>query len=174
MLILSLLESSIIKHRDINATFFIISGFNYKLTRFKYIFAFCLIAIQITYNNHVWNSSTSSAVIKLHIPPLHLFRTPQTNVLSVCRSSQFVSHINIALTWVYFSNLISQGCLLNCITAVGMKWKFLTLEMYSDSGVAFWYLDKLNCFDGWCQNSNDVEKVELSHVKQGFSGFHVP
>lgn len=151
-----------------------ISGFNYKLTRFKYIFAFCLIAIQITYNNHVWNSSTSSAVIKLHIPPLHLFRTPQTNVLSVCRSSQFVSHINIALTWVYFSNLISQGCLLNCITAVGMKWKFLTLEMYSDSGVAFWYLDKLNCFDGWCQNSNDVEKVELSHVKQGFSGFHVP
>lgn len=92
MLILSLLESSIIKHRDINATFFIISGFNYKLTRFKYIFAFCLIAIQITYNNHVWNSSTSSAVIKLHIPPLHLFQHSTNKclvdlpIISICLS----------------------------------------------------------------------------------------
>lgn len=92
MLILSLLESSIIKHRDINATFFIISGFNYKLMRFKYIFAFCLIAIQIAYNNHVCDSSTSSAVIKLHIPPLHLF-LHSTNkclvglpIISICLS----------------------------------------------------------------------------------------
>lgn len=106
--------------------------------------------------------------------PCHIYsETPQTNVLSVCRSSQFVSHINIALTWVYFSNVISQGCLSNCISPVYMKWKFLRLEMYSDRGAAFWYFDKLNCFDGWCWNSNDVEKMELSCLKWDFSESHM-
>ena len=106
--------------------------------------------------------------------PCHVYsKTPQTNILSVCRSSQFVSHINIALAWVYFSNVISQGCLSNCISPVYMKWKFLRLKMYSDRGAAFWYLDKLKCFDGWRWNSNDAEKVELSSLKWDFSGSHV-
>lgn len=50
-------------------------------------------------------------------------KTTQTNIccMSVCRSSQFVSHINIALTWVYFSNVISLGCLSNCISPVYME-----------------------------------------------------
>lgn len=54
-----------------------------------------------------------------------------------------------------------------------MKWKFLRLEIYSDRSAAFWYLDKLKCFDVWCWNSNDVERVELSGLKWDFSESHV-
>lgn len=106
--------------------------------------------------------------------PCHIYsKTPQTNALSIYRSSQFGSHISIALMWVYFSNAISQGCWSNCISPVYMKWKFLRLEMYSGRGASFWYLDKLKCFDGWCWNSNDVEKAELSCLKWDFRGSHV-
>ena len=88
------------------------------------------------------------------------YKTPQTNVLSVCWSSQFVTVITITLMWVYFSNVISKGCLSNCISAVSWKWKCPRLEIFWHGEAVFWYLDKLKCFDCWCWNRNDAEREE--------------
>lgn len=106
--------------------------------------------------------------------PRHSYcRTSQTNVLCVCWSSQFVSSINIAMTWGYFSNVISQRCSSNWVSAACLKWKFLRLEIYSDREDAlqqswqtrmFWQLRQEQT---WCRtrwSSEGWGGVALGHT----------
>lgn len=124
-----------------------------------------LIPIWTSYNYLLGNSLTLSAT------PILQVAVTFTPSLYRQTSRLFADHLNLSpvLTLLWHGYVLvmrlARGVYLIAFLPSAWNENFLRLEMNSDRGAAFWYLDNLKCLGGWRWSINDAEQ---SRLKQDF------